>query len=87
MRRPVSISADFEADAYEITYRHLPDGSFIDHDERVAPGVTAGIGPNGQIFGIELLGLEGTTIAAARDYARTHGLAFPRHIEGLRSAG
>jgi hypothetical protein len=87
MRAPLSISADFEADAYEITYRRLPSGRFIDHDERIAPGVTAGIGPNGQIFGIELLGLDAATVAAARDYAAVHGLAFPQHIEGLRSAG
>ena len=83
MRKPIYINADFEAGAVEITYRRLPRGKFIDHDERIAPGVTAGIGPGGQIIGIELLGLEAPTISAAREYAAAHGLGFPQNLPGL----
>ncbi|HEY6235957.1 MAG TPA: hypothetical protein VIW69_12715 [Candidatus Elarobacter sp.] len=83
MLTPITIHADLEAGAYEITYRRLPRGKFIDHDERVAPGVTAGIGPRGQVIGIELLGLEASTLTAARDYAAAHGLGFPQHLPGL----
>jgi hypothetical protein len=83
MLTPITIHADLEAGAYEITYRRLPRGKFIDHDERIAPGVTAGIGPRGQVIGIELLGLEATTLTAARDYAAAHGLGFPQNLPGL----
>jgi hypothetical protein len=83
MLTPITIHADLEAGAYEITYRRLPRGKFIDHDERIAPGVTAGIGPRGQVIGIELLGLEQPTLTAARDYAAAHGLGFPQNLPGL----
>jgi hypothetical protein len=83
MLTPITIHADLEAGAYEITYRRLPSGKFIDHDERIAPGVTAGIGPRGQVIGIELLDLEASTLNAARDYAATHGLGFPQNLPGV----
>ena len=83
MLTPITIHADLEAGAYEITYRRLPSGKFIDHDERIAPGVTAGIGPRGQVIGIELLDLETATLTAARDYAAAHGLGFPQNLPGL----
>jgi hypothetical protein len=67
MRTPIFIHADLEAGAFEITYRPLPRGKFIGRDERIAPAVTAGIGPRGQIIGIELLDLEAPTITAARE--------------------
>jgi hypothetical protein len=83
MLAPIEIHADFEANAFDITYRRLPRGKRIDHDERVAPCVTAGIGPNDQIYGIELLDLQPETLTAARDYAAAHGLAFPQYLPGL----
>ena len=86
MLDPIEIHADFEADAYEITYRQLANGTFIHHDEHIAPCVTAGIGPDGRVYGIELLGLEPRTLAAARTYALAHGLAFPHDLTGVRAA-
>lgn len=83
MLTPITIHADLEAGAYEITYRRLPRGKFIDHDERIAPSVTAGIGPRGQVIGIELLDLEMPTLAAAREYAAAHGLGFPQNLAGV----
>jgi hypothetical protein len=83
MLTPITIHADLEAGAYEITYRRLPRGKFIDHDERITPSVTAGIGPRGQVIGIELLDLEITTLAAAREYAAAHGLGFPQNLPGV----
>ncbi len=86
MLTPITIHADFGAGAYEITYRRLPRGKFIDHDERIAPGVTAGIGPRGRVIGIELLNLEAPTLTAAREYATSHGLGFPQNLPGLLGA-
>jgi hypothetical protein len=83
MLPPITIHADLEAGAYEVTYRRLPSGKFIDHDERIAPGVTAGIGPRGQVIGIELLDLEAGTLIAAREYAAAHGLGFPQNLPGV----
>lgn len=83
MLAPIEIHADFEANAYEITYRRLADDTFIDRDEHIARCVTAGIGPDGRVCGIELLDLEPPTLAAARDYAGTHGLAFPQNLPGM----
>ena len=83
MLNPITIHADLEAGAFEITYRDLPRGKFIDHDERIAPGATAGIGPRGQVIGIELLNLEAPTLTAARNYATAHGLGFPQDLPGL----
>lgn len=80
------IRSDLEADAYEIRYRDLPHGTYVDHDERVGPGVTAGILPGGEIFGIELLGLQPETVLAARRYAEAHGLAFPDDPSALLAA-
>jgi hypothetical protein len=80
------IRADFEADAYEIRYRDLPKGKFIHHDERIGPDVTAGILADGEVFGIELLGLQSDTIAAARRYAVAHGLAFPDDLSAALAA-
>jgi hypothetical protein len=83
MLTPIAIHADLEAGAYEITYRRLPRGTFIDRDERIAPGATAGIGPRGKVVGIELLDLEAATLAAAREYAAAHGLGFPQYLPGV----
>ncbi|MEA2664133.1 MAG: hypothetical protein QOI11_1077 [Candidatus Eremiobacteraeota bacterium] len=86
MIAPVEIHADLEANAYEITYRHLAEGERIDHDERIAVSGSAGIDSTGNVVAIELLDLEPATIAAAREYARSHGLAFPRDLAGLSVA-
>ncbi len=80
MLAPIEIRADFEVDAYEVMYRRLPEGAFVDHDVRVGPGVTASIMPDGHIMGIELLGLHSDTIAAAERYAAEHGLRFPAEL-------
>ena len=80
MLAPIEIRADFEADAYEVMYRRLPEGTFVDHDVRVGPGVTASILPDGNIMGIELLGLQADTVAAAECYAAQHGLEFPADL-------
>ncbi len=83
---PVEIHADLEANAYEITYRHLAADERIDRDERIAAGGSAGLDASGNVVAIELLDLDPATIAAARDYARSHGLAFPRDLAGLSVA-
>jgi hypothetical protein len=83
---PVEIHADLKANAYEITYRHLALGERIDHDERIAASGSAGIDSTGNVVAIELLDLEPATIAAAREYAHSRGLAFPRNLTGLSVA-
>jgi hypothetical protein len=86
MFAPVEIHADLEANAYEITYRHLSEGERVDRDERIAPSGSAGIDARGNVIAIELLDLEPATIAAAREYAQAHGLAFPRDLAGVLAA-
>ncbi|MEA2721362.1 MAG: hypothetical protein QOJ39_3226 [Candidatus Eremiobacteraeota bacterium] len=80
------IRADAKAGAYEIRYRDLPAGTFVHHDERIGPGVTAGILADGEVFGIELLGLQPDTVTAARRYAAARGLAFPDDLPSLLAA-
>jgi hypothetical protein len=83
MLTPITIHADLEAGVYEITYRRPPRGKFIDHDERIAPGATAGIGPRGHVIGIELLDLDVPALTAARDDAAARGLGFPQNLPRL----
>lgn len=83
MITPLEIRSDHEANAYEIRYGLLPKGTFIDHDERVGPGVTVSFAPDGRVIGLELIGLSATTVAAARDYADGHDLEFPHDFPGL----
>ncbi len=83
MKAPLELHADFEANAYEITYRRLPEGAFIVRDERIAPDVSAGIGRDGEVFGIELLSLEPAALTAAREFANAHRLAFPQYLPGV----
>lgn len=83
MIAPVEIHADLEANAYEITYRHLGEGERVDRDERIVAGGSAGIDSQGNVVAFELLDLEPATIDAVRSYARARGLAFPRDLAGL----
>jgi hypothetical protein len=86
MTNPVAISADLEAGAILVRYRHLPDGTRIDHDDRIALGATAGVDSNGKVVSIELLSVEDETLAAAADYAHTRQLAFPLALSHLLDA-
>ena len=83
MLPPLEIHADFEANAFEIRYRHLKRGTLIDHDERVAASISVGVDQCGNIVAIELLSLEPSVLADARAYANSKGLAFPRDLAGL----
>jgi hypothetical protein len=50
---------------------------------KIAPvEIHADLEAKGNVVAIELLDLEPATIAAAREYARSHGLAFPRDLAG-----
>ena len=86
MTNPVAISADLEAAVILVRYRYLPDGTRIDHDDRIAPGATAGVDANGNVVAIELLSVDEGTLAAAADYAHARQLAFPLALSHLLDA-
>ncbi|HEY0392868.1 MAG TPA: hypothetical protein VGD01_00100 [Candidatus Elarobacter sp.] len=80
MLTPIKVRGDAADDVYEVVYRELPEGGLVDRDERVGPGVTASISRSGDILGLELIGLQATTVEAARRYARAHDLEFPADV-------
>jgi hypothetical protein len=80
MLTPIKVRGDAADDVYEVLYQELPPGTLVDRDERVGPGVTASFSRSGDILGLELIGLQPSTVEAARRYARAHDLEFPADL-------
>ena len=58
------------------------------HEIIASASVAADLSASGDVVGIEILDVfEPSQVAAAREYARTHGLAFPRDLAGALGVG
>lgn len=86
MTTPISVSADFEAGVVLVRYRRMPQGEYVQRDERIVAGATAGIDSDGNVVAIELLSVAPVTLAAATEYAHARGLAFPLALSHLLDA-
>lgn len=84
MVKPLDLRVDLETNAAYVRYADGSVAGTIDvwHDGWVA----ADVDEEGCIMGIEVLDLERETLEHARTFARTHGLAFPDHLEGVRAS-
>jgi uncharacterized protein YuzE len=80
MLTPIRVRGNAADEVYEVVYRELQQGMRVLRDERVGPGVTASIAANGEILGIEVVGLQQNSVDAARRYADAHDLAFPSDL-------
>jgi hypothetical protein len=87
MLRPIRVRGDDEAHVYEVLYRALASGVKIDHDEPVGPGASASISVEGEVLGIEVVGLEPVTLEAAKRFAVEHDLVFPDDLPGMLRDG
>lgn len=87
MLRPIEVRGDDESHVYEVLYRSLAPGAKIDHDEPVGPGASASISIDGDILGIEVIGLEPVTLEAAKRFAVEHDLVFPDDLAAMLRDG
>lgn len=66
-------------------YIRYGDESEIDVTAEIVPSasVAADLSATGEVIGIEILDVvQPAQVEAAREYARAHGLAFPRDLAG-----
>ncbi|MFN2529641.1 MAG: DUF2283 domain-containing protein, partial [Candidatus Baltobacteraceae bacterium] len=80
MTEPTNVKVDFQAKAGYVRYREAQATNTIDVWEDGA--VAVDLDDTGNVVGIEVLALDGETLAQAQKYAAAHDLAFPAHLEG-----
>ncbi len=80
----IGLSIDVEAQAGYVTYRHVPDGERA-RSKRISENVIADFSENGELLGVEFLGLDEAAISEAREFAIEHELVFPRDLSGVTS--
>ncbi len=86
MIAPVSLHVDYEAEAAYVKYR---PGTSVETVDLLPDGAAAyDRDAHGAVLGIEILAIhDRECLAAAREFAHAHDLAFPRDISGIGSAG
>lgn len=82
MTRYIGLSVDLEAQAGYVRYRALPAGERA-RGRRISEDVVADYCKRGLLLGVELLALDDSAIAQAREFAAQHDLAFPRDLSGV----
>lgn len=79
MMKPLGVEIDFESKAGYVTYAERRVAETLDVWEEGT--VAADLDAEGNVIGIEVLGLDAQTISRARAFAEEHDLAFPPHLD------
>ena len=82
MKNPIGIEIDLEFHVAYVRYHEIPDGA-VTRSDRVSEEVVIDYGAANDILGIELLATDDASLAKATDFAHSHGLAFPRHLNAI----
>ena len=81
MTQPVNVNVDLAVRAAYVEYAPGPSAQTVDLNETVS--VAYDVDADGNVIGIEVLGIgRPEQIALAREFAQSHGLAFPRDLAG-----
>ncbi len=65
-----------------VYYREQTGGSTPPRTRRISHDVNVDFDQEGSVLGIELIGVDEASVATAREFAESHGLAFPRDLAG-----
>jgi len=86
MKKPLSIEIDLQHRLGYVYYAQL-EGHCAGTLDVWADGlVAADLDDDGNVLGIEVLGLDDETLQHAHDFAAAHDLEFPAHLSELVSA-
>ncbi len=86
MTMPTEVKLDLEANAGYVRYRSLHVGEHVARTVRLSEDVAVDFDATGAVLGIEILAFDSDVLEAARRFAVSKSLAFPRDLAGALAA-
>ncbi len=86
MTLPTEVKVDLEANAGYVRYRALPAGDRVARTVRLSGDIAVDFDTADAVLGIEILAFDADVLEAARQFAGSRGLAFPRDLAGALAA-
>lgn len=86
MTMPTEVKIVLEANVGYVLYRVLPDGDRVARTLRVSTDIAVDFDAGDAVLGIEILAFDADVLEAAREFAVSQQLAFPRDLAGAFAA-